>query len=258
MSLIVEDLGRVKRIEFNRPDQLNAFNHQQFSETRDALILAENDRNTAAVVLTGNGEAFSAGADLEDMKLKTKGSLDRNEFPEFLAALSKFKKPLLAAVNGVGIGIGMTMLAYCDLVLISETARIRTPFPQLGLAPEAGSSGLFPMQVGWQNAAYALMSGDWISSEEAVRFGFAWRVTPPEQLLIETMKFPEVIASNTISSLMETKALMIEAGKFETALRAHGREVEAYTRLMGGPANREAIDAFFEKRTPDFSQIEGC
>jgi enoyl-CoA hydratase/carnithine racemase len=258
MPVIVKELGRVRRIEFNRPDQLNAFNHEQLSETREALILAENDQDVAVVVLTGCGKAFSAGADLQDMNQKTIGTVERPEFPQFLATLARFKKPLIAAVNGVGVGIGMTLLAYCDLVLISETARLRTPFPQLGLAPEAGSSGLFPAQVGWQNAAYVLLSGDWISSEEAVSLGFAWRAITSEKLIDETMKVARKIAANPISSLVETKALMLESGKFETGRRAHSREVEAYTRLMGAPANREAIAAFFDKRAPNFSKIDGC
>ncbi len=258
MALITKDFDRVRLIEFNRPEQLNAFNYQQFAETREALSAAQVDSNIAVVVLTGAGEAFSAGADLEDMRRKIKGTKEPTDFPEFLDVLAAFNKPLIAAVNGVGVGIGMTLLAYCDLVLISEKARLRAPFPQLGLAPEAGSSGLFPQQVGWQNAAYILMSGDWITSNEAVELGLAWRSLAPAELMDETMKIAAKIATNPISSLVETKALMLESGKYKLGRRAHSREVEAYTRLMGSPANREAIDAFFNKRMPDFTKIDGC
>jgi enoyl-CoA hydratase/carnithine racemase len=258
MTLIAQQFGRVRLIKFNRPEQLNAFNRQQLTETREALSAAQVDPNVAVVVLTGEGNAFSSGADLDDMRRKVKGAEEPAEFPEFLAVLAAFNKPLIAAVNGVGVGIGMTLLAYCDLVLISETARLRAPFPQLGLAPEAGSSGLFPQQVGWQNAAYVLMSGEWITSDEAVMLGFAWRSVPPEELMDETMKIAAKIAGNPISSLVETKALMLESGKYELGRRAHSREVEAYTRLMGSPANQEAIDAFFTKRIPDFTKIDGC
>ena len=151
------------------------------------------------MVLTGAGNAFSAGADLEDMRRKTKGAEEPTDFPEFLDVLAAFNKPLVAAVNGVGIGIGMTLLAYCDLVLISEKARLRAPFPQLGLAPEAGSSGLFPQQVGWQNAAYVLMSGDWLTSDEAVQLGFAWRSLAPEELMDEASKIAAKIAANPMA-----------------------------------------------------------
>ena len=102
------------------------------------------------------------------------------------------------------------------------------------------------------------MSGDWITSNEAVELGLAWRSLAPAELMDETMKIAAKIATNPISSLVETKALMLESGKYKLGRRAHSREVEAYTRLMGSPANREAIDAFFNKRMPDFTKIDGC
>ena len=102
------------------------------------------------------------------------------------------------------------------------------------------------------------MSGDWLTSDEAVQLGFAWRSLAPEELMDEAMKIAAKIAANPISSLVETKALMLESGKYEVGRRAHSREVKAYTRLMGSPANREAIDAFFDKRMPDFEKIDGC
>ena len=161
-------------------------------------------------------------------------------------------------MNGVGVGIGMTMLGHCDLVLMSSTARLRTPFPQLGLAPEAGSSGLFPMRMGWQNAAYALLSGKWLSAQEAHDAGYAWKICAPDQLLEQAMAVATDIAANPIPSLIATKDLMLASGRLDLAKESHAREVEAYKDLVGAPANREAIAAFFERREPNFSKVPGA
>ncbi len=152
----------------------------------------------------------------------------------------------------------MTMLSHCDLVLISSTAKLRTPFPQLGLAPEAGSSGLFPMRMGWQNAAYTLLSGKWMSAEEVHQAGYVWKVCSPEELMGQAMATAEEIAANPISSLVATKELMLAGGRLALAKESHAREIEVYKDLVGAPANREAIAAFLENRKPDFSKVPGA
>ena len=163
--IVTEDLGRVRAITINRPQALNSMNNAVFAGIRDALAAAEGDTGVAVAVITGEGRAFSAGQDLQEMQDGLSGDGGGHEFPAMLKQLTEFKKPLIAAVNGLGVGIGMTFLAHCDLVLMSTAARLRTPFPQLGLAPEAGSSYTFATRMGWQNAAYVLMSGRWFSAE---------------------------------------------------------------------------------------------
>ena len=250
------DTGRVRTLTIERPDALNAMNNDVFSAIRESLRAAADDAAIAVVVITGRGRAFCAGQDLTEM-LATGAEGEEHQFPSMLQVLASFPKPLIAAVNGLGVGIGMTMLAHCDLVLMSTEARLRTPFPQLGLAPEAGSSFTFGSVMGWQNAAYVLMSGRWFSAEECLAMGLAWKVCAPESLMSDSMAVASELAANPIPSLVATKQLMLDAGRAEQALAAHKRELIAYRPLTGGPANSEAVAAFIEKREPDFGSIQG-
>jgi len=256
--IVTEDLGRVRVITLNRPQALNSMNNAVMAGIRDALAAAETDNEVAVAVVTGEGRAFSAGADLQEMQDGLSGENgEDHQFPAMLKQLTEFKKPLIAAVNGLGVGIGMTFLAHCDLVLMSTAARLRTPFPQLGLAPEAGSSYTFATRMGWQNAAYVLMSGRWFSAEECLDMGLVWKVCEPESLMSEAVAVADELAANPIPSLVATKELLMGAGRPNEAWAAHKREVSAYATLLGAPANTEAVAAFVEKRDPDFSSIPG-
>jgi enoyl-CoA hydratase/carnithine racemase len=256
-SVRVEDHGRVRLLTIDRPDALNAMNNTVFAGIGDALAAARTAEATAVVVITGTGRAFSAGQDLAEMQagLAVDGE---HQFPRMLEQLTSFNKPLIAAVNGLAIGIGMTMLAHCDLVFMAADARLKTPFPQLGLAPEAGSSYTFIQRMGWQNAAYTLMSGRWFSAAQYHEMGLAWRVTEPEDLLPEAMTVAEELAANPIPSLIATKELLLgSSGRPTDAWAAHEREIAAYGHLLGAAANQEAVAAFIEKREPDFTRIPG-
>lgn len=255
MALVIEDDGRVRILRIDRPDALNAMNNEVFRSIRDALDDAEADDGVAVVVLTATGDrAFSAGQDLTEMLASNNG--ETHQFPAMLETVTSFPKPLIAAVNGLGVGIGMTVLAHCDLVLMATDAKLRTPFPQLGLAPEAGSSYTFATRMGWQNAAYVLLSGRWFTAQECLDMGFAWRLCEPDELLATTLTVATEIAANPIPSLIATKQLMLESsGRRADAIAAHRHELRAYEPLLGGAANREAVAAFLEKREPDFSSI---
>ncbi len=257
MVLQTEQHGRVRVLRIHRPDALNAMNNQVFSAIRDGLASAETDDQVAVVILTGNGKAFSAGQDLSEMLATTGSDGEPHQFPSMLETVAGFTKPLIGAVNGLGVGIGMTILAHCDLVLMSSTARLRTPFPQLGVAPEAGSSYTFASRVGWQDAAYVLMSGRWFTAQECLDMGFVWRVCEPDALDAETMALAEELAANPIPSLVATKRLMLDSGRRDLAVAAHEREMAAFVELIGAPANQEAVAAFLAKRQPDFSSIPG-
>jgi len=255
MLLTTTDDARVRTLTIDRPEALNAMNNEVFAAIRDALEAAVADGRVAVVVITGTGRAFSAGQDLNEMLDVADGV--EHQFPPMLERLTTFPKPLIAAVNGIGVGIGMTFLAHCDLVLMASDARVRTPFPQLGLAPEAGSSWTFASVMGWQNAAHVLLSGRWFTAEECHEMGLAWKVCDPDELSAEAAAVAGEIAANPIPSLVATKQLMLDAGRVDSALGAFRRELVAYKPLMGGAANREAVAAFLEKREPDFTTIPG-
>jgi enoyl-CoA hydratase/carnithine racemase len=249
------DDGRVRLLTFDRPDALNAMNNALYWATADALAAAGNDPGVATVVITGTGRAFCAGQDIGEMSAAPTDSRGHG-FPAFTDGLASFPKPVLAAVNGAGVGVGATMLALCDLVVMAESARLRLPFPTLGVAPEAGSSYTFPALLGPQTAAYHLFTAAWMTAPEALAAGLAFRVVPDDELLAATLAVAQQIAAMPISSLVATKELLV-AARAPAFRAARAREDEAFARLIGGPANREAIAAFLEKRAPDFAQLEG-
>lgn len=251
----VEDRDRVRLLVLDRPQALNAFNDALYDAVRDALEEAARRPDLAVVVVTGAGRAFSAGQDLDELASPpehTDGA--PHGFRPFMETLESFPKPLLAAVNGIGVGIGLTMLLHCDLVWMAREARLRAPFVRLGVTAEAGSTFLLPARVGWQEAAHILYTSDWIDAERAVAAGLAWRAVSGERLLDETLEVAARIAAMPLPSLVETKKLLL-AGRLEAARAARAREDRVFARLAGGPANREAIAAFRERREPDFRKL---
>jgi len=242
--------GAVRVLTLKRPEVLNAFNTEQFEFLAAALLQAGEDAATKVVVLTGAGRAFSAGADLtenrpprEDLKYGFQGCID---------ILIDFQKPLLLAINGVGVGIGATICGLADMVFMAESARLRCPFSALGLTAEACSTYTFPRLMGPQAAADFLLGAGWLSASECKTSGLALAVFPDEGFLDRVMQEAEKLASLPLVSLLQTKALMM-APHINAMKAANIAENEALLSLRGGPANVEAVSAFREKREPDFS-----
>ena len=250
MTLQIADENRVRTLTLDRPDALNAFNEALYEATANAIRAAAADPEVAVVLLTGNGRAFSAGNDLKEMQARitdpamaTTGS----HFSSMIEALADFPKPLICAVNGLGVGIGTTILGYADLVFMSSEARLKCPFTSLGVAPEAASSYLLPQLVGRQNAAWLLMSSEWVSADEALRMGLVWRVCKPDELLSEARRHAEILAARPIPSLMAVKQTIAEPSRpgIEAATE---RENAHFAELMGAAANADALAAFTDKR----------
>ncbi|MGB0100475.1 MAG: enoyl-CoA hydratase-related protein [Nocardioides sp.] len=257
MTLLIEDRNRVRTLTLDRPDALNAFNEALYDATTEALRAAAEDPGVAVVLLTGSGRAFSAGTDLLEMHARTTDPAfvpGTHGFVGLLDALVDFPKPLICAVNGVGLGIGATVLGFADLAFMSSTARLKCPFTSLGVAPEAASSYLLPRLVGRQEASWMLLSAEWVSAQEAQRMGLVWRVCEPGDLLPEARRHAEVLAARPISSLVAVKRTMTEPLRAAIAA-ARERENAAFAELMGGPANLEALSAFAEGRDPDFTTL---
>ena len=257
MTLQIADEARVRTLTLDRPDALNAFNEALYDATAQALLDAAEDPSVAVVLLTGAGRGFSAGTDLLEMhQMATDPEFRRGThgFLGLLDALVAFPKPLICAVNGVGLGIGATILGFADLAFMSTTARLKCPFTSLGVAPEAASSYLLPLLVGRQNAAWMLLSAEWVSAEQAREMGLVWRLCEPEDLLAEARRHAEILAARPISSLVAVKRTMTEPLRAEIAA-ARVRENAAFAELMGGPANLEALAAFAEGREADFSGL---
>lgn len=257
MVLRVETADRVRLLTLDRPEALNAFNEQLYDALSRALLDADADPGVAVVLLTGSGRAFSAGTDLREMAaIAGDPSFQRGEFgfPGLVETLIGLRKPLVIAVNGLGLGLGATILGFADLAFMSSQARLKCPFTSLGVAPEAASSYLLPRLVGRQQAAWLLMSSEWVSAEQAAEMGLVLRVCEPDDLLDVALEHARILARQPISSLVAVKRTMWEPIR-PAVEAARDREHAAFAELMGGPANAEALAAFAEGREADFTSL---
>ena len=225
-------------LTLDRPDRLNAFTGGDYLDLRVAIERATADPSARAIVMTGTGRAFSAGAD-RSLVDGTATPEDRRqagaEFAALLAALSRCDKPVAAAVNGLAVGIGCTILLHCDLVLLAESARLRLPFTALGIVPEAGSSVLLPARARWGDVAWALLSSEWIDAQDALHMGLAWRVVPDAELVEETERAVGTITAHDPAAVAATKRLLT-AGRAELVREAMAREYAELGALLGGTA----------------------
>jgi enoyl-CoA hydratase/carnithine racemase len=233
----IDDFDRVRVIAFDRPEVRNAFDGAMYRAVTEALVDALGDEEVGAVVLTGRGKAFTAGQDLREMAALASGAGDSaagSGFPALLDAVVSFDKPLLAAVHGVGVGLGCTLLGHVDLVLMDEEARLRVPFAELGVPPEAASSWLLPARMGWQRAASMLLASEWIDARQAVESGLALRVCPSGTVLDETLTLARRVASFAPHTTREIKRLMT-APYQEDIRAARAREDAAFGALFADP-----------------------
>lgn len=247
-----QDQG-VATITIDRPEKKNALTGEMYEEIVACLGRAAADRAVRVVVITGAGNAFTAGNDL-------KGFSDpRFIQPDspvlgFMRALAGFEKPVIAAVNGIAVGIGVTMLLHCDLVYVADDATFSTPFTGLGLVPEFASTLLFPMIAGRVRATEALVLGKPFLAAEAVAMGIANAVLPAAELMPHVQAVARKFAALPPGSVRESKKLLRQAlGKAveETIMR----EASHFGPRLAGPEAREAIAAIIEKRQPDFSKF---
>ncbi len=232
--MAVDDRGAVRVVSFDRPDVLNAFDSSLYRAVA-ALDAARADDAVHVVVLTGRGRAFSSGQDLAEMARLAGGEQVDSGFPALLDALQAFDKPLVAAVNGPAVGIGFTLLPHCDLVLVADDARLRTPFAEMGVPPEAASSVLFPERMGAQQAARVLFTSAWLSAPEAVEHGIALRAVPADVLLDEALALAGQVAANPLPALRAIKATLL-AARNPAVSAARAREDRAFARVLGLPA----------------------
>jgi enoyl-CoA hydratase/carnithine racemase len=219
----------------DRPERLNAFTGSDYRDLRVALERALADPSVRVIVLTGSGRAFSAGADrslLDGTASPSELELAGTEFDAMLNILGRCEKPTIAAVNGLAVGIGCTMLLYCDLVLMGESARLRLPFTALGMVPEAGSSALLPARARWADTVWAMFSSEWIDAQTAYRMGIAWQVVPESELADSAGKAASTIAALDPAAVAATKRLLI-AGREDIAHSAMDREFAAMATLFG-------------------------
>jgi enoyl-CoA hydratase/carnithine racemase len=228
----IVEKDRVRTLSMHRPERLNAFDGGLVVDLADALADAATDREVRVLVLTGSGRAFSTGADLKALAEPrpdpgdTEETGDGTGFDRLLDTLADFPKPLVMAVNGYAVGFGMTMLAFADVVFMSTEARLRCPFTELGAPTEAGSSYLFPRMLGRQQAAWTLLSSEWITADQAHAMGLAWQLCEPDDLLAVTYDHAQRLAVHSLEALSSVKRLLNAPERAELAA-AFEREREA-------------------------------
>jgi len=222
----VEDHDNVRVLVLERPDKLNAFTAEGYRVLRGRLDAAGGDPTVSVCVVTGSGRAFSAGVDLTEMARPDGKAALGAQFDPLLECLARFPKPLIAAVNGLAVGFGATLLLHCDLVVVEDTAQIRMPFVALGTCAEAASSWLLPWRVGPQQASWMVLSGTALTGREAVATGLAFSRAPAGGALGEALALAQRIAVHSVDALVANKRLL-RHGFADRILETWRREKEA-------------------------------
>ena len=253
--IITELLDGVLRVEIRRPEKKNALTGPMYAQLADAFEAAERNPEVRVVLIHGQPGMFTAGNDLTDF-LEHPPVTEDPPPPvfRFLRGFPKLSKPLVAAVSGVAVGIGTTLLLHCDLVYAGESARFQLPFVKLGLCPEAASSLLLPVLAGHVRAAEILLLGEPFGADQAREIGLINAILPDARVLDHAMAQARKLAAQPAASVRLTKQLMkrAQAALVEDTMREEGRHFR--TRLIS-PEAKEAFTAFFEKRKPDFSRF---
>ena len=254
MDVLISKENCILTIEFNRPDKKNAITVAMYQTIADALKDAECDAGVRAILFTGKSEIFTAGNDLDDF-LKNPPQSTKSPVYQFIQNLSHATKPVIAAVSGLAVGIGTTLLLHCDFVYAADNAKFSMPFAKLGLCPEFASSLLLPQIAGYQRAAEKLMLGEAFSAQEACAMGFVNKVLPPAEVLAFAQAQAAKLVALPTSSLQATKRLM--KGKQIAAVEAKIKEESVlFSEMLLSKEAKEAFTAFFEKRKPDFTKFK--
>jgi enoyl-CoA hydratase/carnithine racemase len=243
-QILVSRADGVCEVQLNRPDKRNALTLAMYGAIIDALNEARADDNVRVVLISGAGASFTAGNDLNDF-MSQGDFTENNNAVRFLTTLRSFRKVLIAAVHGQTVGIGVTMLLHCDLVVAARNAQMSMPFVKLGLVPEAGSSLLLPRMVGHHRAAELLMLGRPFDAAEALSMGIVNRVTEEAGLMDEARKLARAVAQQPPGALLATKRLLrSETGSVSGRIE---EELEAFRSQLGSEEFKAAVQAFFAK-----------
>lgn len=248
----VRQCDQVLEVSIFRPDKKNALNLAMYQAMKDAIDLAEASTDVRVVVITGSRGCFTSGNDLAVFAEPTALTSYDNPIYGFMKALSLCKKPVVAAVDGVAIGIGTTLLLHCDMVIASPSAEFKLPFASLGLVPEYASSLLLPRLVGHAKASEWLMLGCSISAEEGLEAGFINHID--DMPLERAHVLAQALAKMPPQALRQTKALLREPVQAAVEQTIEN-EVLVFSEALKGAEFAEAATAFFEKRKPDFSKF---
>jgi enoyl-CoA hydratase/carnithine racemase len=245
MTVITESHSdSIRILRLSRPEKMNAITRAMYGELALQLNQSAEDPNIRCVVITSDGDHFTAGNDIRDF-MSNPPTEEDSDVAKFLGSLLEFPKPLLAAVRGNAVGVGTTMLLHCDVVVASQSANFSMPFTTLGLVPEAGSTKLFPELVGYQRAAKIFMTGESFSAAQALEMGMIASVADNAEA--EVLKIAERIAEAPPKAIMNTKALM-KANSHDATAQVMRAEFQLFALALQSEEAAEAFMKFMSSR----------
>ena len=253
-DLIQSERGEgILTLRINRPEKKNALNLAMYQALADGLREADDDTSVRVILISGCQGCFTSGNDLTDFAAAPPTG-SGSPVMQFLYAISEVRKPIVAAVGGVAVGIGVTMLLHCDLVYAGNKATFQMPFVNLGLCPEAGSSLLLPRIMGHQRAAELILLGEVFSADKACNAGIVTEVYPDEELESTARNRALQLASQPAAAARLAKKLLKReyASSLQETIAEEGR---AFMARLESPEAAEALQAFMQRRKPDFSRF---
>jgi len=256
-QITYERRGAAALITLNRPEKLNAWTGTMQGEMREAIATANDDANVAAIILTGAGRAYCAGADISGWQRGIQGDGVRSSGAastetETWTRMIRNAKPVIAAVNGVAVGVGVTHILPADFRIATESARFGFVFVRMGVVPELASTYYLAQLVGLGAAQELCLRAKIVDAPEALRLGLVSRVVPGEQLLDEALALAEELAALPPLQLRMTKDLFTRNATDMNIEAVMGREGEALAQAYVSPEFKEAVTAFMEKRPANY------
>jgi enoyl-CoA hydratase/carnithine racemase len=261
-SIRYEVADEIATITLNRPAKLNAYTAKMGAELVDAMRRADDDRDVRAVILTGAGKAFCAGADIagfaENIRSREEGGSGNAErrggMLEFPATVAAMRKPSIVAINGYALGVGVTMTLPCDIRIMADSARVGFIFARVGMMPELGSTYLLPRLVGASRAAEMMLTGRHYTAAECLAAGLVSQIAPADQLMAKAREIAgEILMGSPLSIALTKRALVnAEAGTLASAIDF---EMFALDKCSASAEHKEYVNAFMKKRKPDLSRL---
>jgi enoyl-CoA hydratase/carnithine racemase len=244
----------VMRLCLTRPEKKNALSNAMYGVLADSLNRAAEDRSVRTVLFEAEGDAFTAGNDLNDFAAVSSGTADRGSMRgfDFITQLGRASKPLVAACQGTAVGVGLTMLLHCDLVFVAEDAKLSVPFVNLALVPEAASSMLLPARIGHARAYAMFALGEPIDGKTAASIGLANAALPRAEVRARAFAAAQSLATRPLDALIATKRLMRDA---DAIVGQMAREGALFGERLKSPEAAEAFAAFAERRPADFRKL---
>lgn len=241
-----ELIDGIYHVTMDRPDKKNAINSKMYIELKEALKYADEKKDVKAILLSGEGGSFTSGNDLSDF-LDFQNDAEKNPAMQFINTIANLKKPVVASVEGLAIGIGVTMILHCDLVVASKNTLFQMPFVSLGLCPEAGSTFLLPLLVGYHNAAKLMLLADTFTAEEAYSLGIVNFLVEEDELKAFSVNVAKRIAEKPINAVLTTKSLLKTGFKQQLSLMIR-EESKAFLSMLKTDEVSDKIKEFLNKK----------